>query len=415
MHPDFTHNTPGTAFSVHNAVTLVQTLLHQALPPCWVEGEVSNMMQAHSGHRYFSLKDGQAQLHCVLFHRAYRAVGCHIENGMMLKVWGQLTVYPERGQFQMQVKQAQPAGDGELQRALETLKAQWEKAGLFDAAHKRALPPYMQRVGIISSPVSAALQDILRVLGRRCPDIDICIYPSLVQGENASTQLIQALTTANTHAYCDALILARGGGSLEDLWAFNHPDLALAIHHSTLPVITGIGHETDWTLADGVSDKRAATPSAAAEQVSADTAHRQQHIYVYQQRLLQNIQQRLLEKEHRLHPLQQRITSQHPERVLSRLEFESMQLTATLKNSLARRLDRITQGVTLLAQKLQAHNPQSLLAKGYVLVSHCTDTGQGKLIKNTQALAIGQCVHIQWATGHARCQVLAIEEEKKCP
>lgn len=412
MHTQFTHNTPDTAFSVYSAVTLVQTLLHQALPPCWVEGEVSNLIVARSGHRYFSLKDAQAQLHCVLFHTTQPALGCRIENGMSLKVWGQLTLYPSRGQFQMRVTQAQPAGEGALQKALLALKQQLEKAGLFDPAQKQALPSYIRRVGVITSPTGAALRDILRVLDRRCPDIDVCIYPSLVQGAHASAALIEAVEKANAHAYCDVLILARGGGSLEDLWAFNHPDLAMAVYRSTLPIITGIGHEIDWTLADGVSDRRAATPSAAAEQVSMDMTQRQQQIRTYQHRLLQQIQRRHWENERQLQHLQQRLTVHHPEHALSRMLMTHQRLDTQLKQGFSQYVSTLTQRITLLSHQLQAHDPYAPLSKGYALISHATTPANTRThwVKSTRNLSVGQCLRVQWRTGHAICQIMTTED-----
>src|SRR5512146_927891 len=256
---------PGEIVTVSALVRSVRDLLEQRYPLLWVAGEISNCVRAKSGHLYFSLKDETAQVRCVMFRNRGLYLDWEPREGLRVEVRALVTLYEPRGDFQLNVESMRRAGQGALFEAFLKLRDNLDKEGLFDAAHKRPLPPYPRRIGIVTSPQAAALRDVLTTLARRNPSIPVIIYPSPVQGEGAAQQLAAAVATAARRAECDLLILCRGGGSIEDLWAFNDENLARAIHACPIPVVTGIGHETDFTIAEFVADRRAATPTAAAE------------------------------------------------------------------------------------------------------------------------------------------------------
>lgn len=258
-----------------------------------VIGEISNLSRPSSGHLYFSLKDNQAQIRCALFRFQNNQINFAIENGQEVIVQAKVSLYEPRGDFQLIVTSVQLAGAGKLQIAFEQLKKELEKKGLFDNANKKPLPLIPKCIGIITSATAAALQDVLKVLKKRFPSIPVIIYPTQVQGNLAASQIANAIKQANTRRECDVLILARGGGSIEDLWSFNEAIVAYAIFESLIPIITGIGHQTDFTIADFVADFRAPTPSAAAEHATPDRAELHAQLSHYYFRLLQLINAQL--------------------------------------------------------------------------------------------------------------------------
>ena len=251
----------------------VRAVLEDSFPPSlWVRGEISNLAQPGSGHIYFSLKDKHSQVRCAMFRSANRHLRFAPENGREVLVRAGVSLYEGRGEFQLIVESMEPAGAGALQQAFEELKQRLLEEGLFADEHKQPLPAFPGTIGIITSPTGAAVRDIIHVLERRYARAGVIVYPVPVQGEGSAQQIAQAVDVANQRRECDVLILARGGGSLEDLWSFNEEIVARAIHHSVIPVVSGIGHEIDFTIADFVADQRAPTPSAAAEMVSPDSA-----------------------------------------------------------------------------------------------------------------------------------------------
>jgi len=262
----------GEVYSVSRLNREVRTLLERGLGVLWVQGELSNFSQPASGHWYFSLKDRDAQVRCAMFRTKNVMVGFTPGAGAQLLVRGRLSVYEPRGEYQLIVEHLEEAGVGALKREFERLKTRLSAEGLFAAERKRALPRFPRRIGVITSPSGAALRDILHILARRYRCADVLIYPSAVQGAAAVPELVAALRNASARAECDVLILARGGGSLEDLWAFNDERVARALHACTVPVVSAVGHEIDFTIADFVADARAPTPSAAAELVAPDGA-----------------------------------------------------------------------------------------------------------------------------------------------
>ena len=252
-------------YAVSRLVREARATLEGGFPLLWVEGEISNLAMPASGHIYFTLKDEAAQVRCAMFKGRNRQLRFIPENGMQVLLRVRVTLYEGRGEFQLVVEHMEEAGSGALQRAYEALKHRLGEAGLFDDAHKKALPKIPTTIGVMSSPDGAAVHDILTVLARRFPDVNVIIYPVAVQGVDSANQIADAIATADQRQECDVLIISRGGGSLEDLWSFNEEKVAQAIFACELPIISAVGHEVDFTIADFVADMRAATPSAAAE------------------------------------------------------------------------------------------------------------------------------------------------------
>lgn len=250
--------------SVTDATRMIKTLLETTLPMMWIEGEISNFTHHSSGHMYFSLKDPTSQISCVMWKGRNRSMHFRPQDGMKVLVNGRVTVYERRGNYQLDVWQMLPGGVGALQQAFEQLKIRLSEEGLFDEKYKRPLPKYPRRIGIVTSPTGAAIRDLHSVLSRRWPSAELILRPALVQGTGAAEDIARAIEEFNEYGEVDVLIVGRGGGSLEDLWAFNEEVVARAIFHSKLPIISAVGHEIDFTIADFVADLRAATPSAAA-------------------------------------------------------------------------------------------------------------------------------------------------------
>jgi len=248
----------------------VRAILEGSFPPVWVQGEISNLARPSSGHMYFSLKDKHAQIRCAMFKNRNLSLKFVPENGMEVITLAAVSLYEGRGEFQLIVEQLEPAGVGALQLAFEQLKERLQKEGLFEEGRKKTIPRFARAIGVITSPTGAAIRDILHVLKRRYPGAEIIIYPVPVQGEGSASKISAAIEKAAERNECDVIIISRGGGSLEDLWSFNEESVARSIFHSKIPVVTGIGHESDFTIADFVADRRAPTPSAAAELVSPD-------------------------------------------------------------------------------------------------------------------------------------------------
>ena len=282
----------------------LRELLEAEFPDVWIEGEVSNYHAAQSGHLYFTLKDARSQIRCVCFRDQARGLKFRPEDGLHITVRGSLGVYDVRGEYQIYVSHIEPVGLGALQLAFEQLKKKLEAEGLFDEARKKPLPVLPRCIGVVTSPTGAAIRDILRVLKRRFVNLHVQIYPVKVQGEGAAKEIVAGVRHFNRVRFADVLILARGGGSLEDLWAFNEEIVARAIAESEIPVITGVGHETDFTIADFVADLRAPTPSAAAEIVVRSRQEFERHIAEHYGRLIHHMRYLLSERRHRVRDLQ---------------------------------------------------------------------------------------------------------------
>ena len=311
-------DTPRTIYTVTELNGSVRLLLSGHFGTVWVEGEISNLAQPTSGHLYFTLKDRDAQVRCALFRGSARFLTFRPANGMQVLARANVSLYEPRGEYQLTVDYLEEAGDGALRRAFDALKARLSAEGLFDAARKQPIPKPPRCLGVITSPTGAAVRDILTVLKRRFPALPVIVFPVKVQGEEAKHDIVRALALAGRSGLCDALILARGGGSLEDLWAFNEEIVARAIAACPLPVVSGVGHETDLTITDLVADLRSPTPSAAAEAVSPDAAEWLARFARLEGRLRQHWRVALGRQAQTLDFLSRRLRQAHPEKQMQR-------------------------------------------------------------------------------------------------
>jgi len=349
-------------YSISRLNREARAVLEGGFPLLWVEGELSNLAQPASGHIYFSLKDPAAQVRCAMFRSRRLLLRFKPVNHQQVLVRARVSLYEGRGEFQLVVEHMEPAGEGALRLELERLKQKLATEGLFDAARKQALPAIPRQVGLITSPTGAAVRDLLTVLGRRFPALPVLIYPAQVQGQDAAAELVVALERANRRAECDVLILARGGGSLEDLQAFNDETLARAIHRSAIPVVTGIGHEIDFSLADLVADQRGATPSAAAELVSPSAQHLAQRLRTSEQRLQGAAMHALVTRRQRLAAVARHLRLLHP---LGRLQHRQQQLDELQRRAATALEKRVTAArgrLDPLLLRLRSASPRDGLA-----------------------------------------------------
>ncbi|NKI35981.1 exodeoxyribonuclease VII large subunit [Wenzhouxiangella sp. XN79A] len=350
---------PGPDTPVYSPIELareVRTHLEAGFPRVWLSGEISNLSQPASGHLYFTLKDARAQVRCALFRGSRGNVATRPANGDQVLVRGRISLYEARGDCQLIADAMLPAGAGELQQAFEALKKKLEAQGLFDPARKRPLPEYPDRIAVVTSPTGAALRDILTTLQRRWPAAAVRVHASPVQGEAAPARLIRALQAADRGGH-DVILLARGGGSLEDLWAFNDEGLARAIAGASTPIVSGVGHETDFTIADFVADQRAATPTAAAEAVTPDGPALVRRIAGLSERLRRAAQRCLQQDWQRLDALDRRLGRRHPRRALEGHGEQLAALQRRLRRAAARGPERAQRRLEGLELRLQARHP----------------------------------------------------------
>jgi exodeoxyribonuclease VII large subunit len=349
-----------TVYTVSRLNLEARALLEETFPTLWVEGELSNLARPRSGHLYFSLKDDACQVRCAMFRMHNRRLDFAPGDGMHVVVQARVSLYPDRGDFQLLVQHMEEAGAGALQRAFEALKRRLAAEGLFDAERKRPLPLLPRRVGVITSPSGAAVRDVISVLGRRFPSIPVLVYPVPVQGPEAASAIAAALDRAGERAECDVLVLTRGGGSLEDLWPFNEEVVARAIARCPLPVVSAVGHEVDFSIADFVADQRAPTPSAAAELVSPDAREWRDRRDAALRRLRLLAQGRLRGERQALAWLRRRLV--HPAKRLQQLHQRRRDLHGRLRRALQARLARLRQRGAAATTRLAAHRPGERIA-----------------------------------------------------
>ena len=349
-------------YSVSQLNRSVRQLLETQLPLLWVEGEISNFARPASGHWYLSLKDDQAQVRCAMFRNANQRVNFQPTNGTQILVRCRAGLYEGRGEYQLIIEHMEEAGTGALQRKFEQLKQQLANEGLFDNQHKQPMPTAVSHVGVITSATGAAIKDILSVLDRRFPAIKVSIFPTAVQGEQAAGQIVDALAMANQQSQCDALIVGRGGGSLEDLWPFNEESVARAIFNSKIPIVSAVGHEVDFTIADFVADLRAPTPSAAAELLSPDGQDLLDQFMGFEILLSGALIRKIRQLEQRADFLQKRL--QHPGRKLQQQSQHMAQLRIRLQRAIAAQLQRQRAQMVQLQNKLLGQSPEQTIIHG---------------------------------------------------
>ena len=341
----------------------VRFLLESELNTVWLTGEISNFIAASSGHWYLSLKDSRSQVRCAMFKGSNRRVRFSERNlpnnGQQVLIRAKVSLYEPRGDFQLIIEHMEDAGEGILRQQFERLKSKLNLQGLFDQQHKKAISSQISCVGIITSPTGAAVKDILTVLKRRNPNINVIIYPALVQGEQAKEAICQAINIANERDECDVLIVGRGGGSLEDLWAFNEEDVVRAIYQSALPIISAVGHEIDTTLSDYVADLRAPTPSAAAELVSCDSNELMDRMNMHKQQLINAVKRKYVELSQHKESLQHRLAQVHPKQQLLVQQQKQDELDLRLKDVMCRLIKEKKTEPQQLQQRLYLLSPQN--------------------------------------------------------
>ena len=382
-------------FTVARLNREVKALIEGGFPLIWIEGEISNLARPSSGHLYFSLKDAQAQVRCALFRPQQRTLGFAPKDGLQVLARARVSLYEGRGEYQLIVEHLEEAGEGALRRAFEALKLRLSQEGLFELAHKKPLPRLPKRIGIITSPTGAALRDIVTTLHRRFPSIEPRLYPVPVQGQGAAKKIAAAIARAARDGDCDALIVARGGGSLEDLWPFNEEVVARAIYVCPIPIVSGVGHETDFTIADLVADARAPTPTAAAEMLSPDQAEWRSAYAALEARLVRLIRERLSNQQQHLDWLSARLV--HPRDRLARLRQHLRELGMRLQLSQSGLMNSRNTRLLLLSGRLMQCSPRGRareLALGFAhqsnrltgAVRHRLEHYRQRLLSTAQAL-----------------------------
>ena len=439
-----------SSISVSELNALAKALLEDHLAGFWIAGEVSNLTRAASGHYYFSLKDSRAQVRCAMFKGAAARLAKPLKEGDHIEVAGKISIYEARGEFQITVNEVRLKGLGQLYEAYERLKAQLQAEGAFEAERKKPLPTRAQCIGIVTSLAAAALRDVVTTLKRRAPEIPVIVYPTAVQGAGSEFQIAQAIKTASQRAECDVLIVCRGGGSIEDLWAFNEEPVVRAIEACEIPVVSGVGHETDFTLADFVADVRAPTPTGAAELVSPnrqESLHRlaqakgrlktvlEQRYFDASQKLdwltrqIRHPRQKLDEQRTHIHKLAQTLSYSMTQNVrahTARFERQTQALKhcrpdisvyrqdierfqTTLSHAFRQLLTQRRQSLTAQTALLEAVSPQQILERGFSVVKNT----RGQVIRNADVLKQGQKLHITFADGETDVRVTKEQAQRE--
>ena len=392
-----------TVYSVNGITELLKRLIAEQpyLQDVWVQGQVSNYSRSGAGHIYFTLKDEKSQIRCALFRRDAALLRFLPSDGDEVLVRGQMGIYAVRGEYQITVKKVEPVGIGALQRAFEVLKQQLADEGLFDAHHKKPLPVFPIKIGVITSATGAAFQDICQQLRKRYPLAEVLLHPTLVQGDGAAVGIARALQVMNQRDDIDVLIVGRGGGSIEDLWAFNEEIVARAIFASAIPVVSAVGHETDFTIADMVADHRAPTPSAAIEHIVPDQEELLAQLDGYEGWLRRIINDRFDAHKTRLQELETRLSPTRRKDAIYQLHQTVDALDLACRSAIGRKLADRERDLRTLAQRLNALSPLATLERGYS-ISRKTD---GKILTSAKQVSIGDRIEIQLSDGHFACRV----------
>jgi len=443
--------TAGDIYTISRLNREVRTVLEDIFPSIWVQGEISNLAKPASGHLYFSLKDTAAQVRCAMFKNRQSGLRFEPENGMQVMAKANVGLYEGRGEFQLIVQSLEPAGSGALQLAFEALKQKLSAEGLFDEEHKKPLPRFPKNIGVITSATGAAIRDILSVLKRRYPSGNIIVYPTLVQGEGAAKEIAKTINLAEQRKECDVLILARGGGSIEDLWAFNEEVVARTIFDISTPIVSGIGHEIDFTISDFVADQRAATPSAAAELISPDSddvlmklQHKKEQLARLQNQSINNLKNHVaLLSKHIPHPkqvlmefiqrtdeysmrlkhqaesqmankrfalsgLSARVNNQNPSQIILRQIEKVDVLESKFNTAINNTIEKAKYKTSNLEQLLNTVSPVSTLERGYAIV---TEQKTSNVVTNTKHLKKGDSLRIKLASSEIDSTVETIHEK----
>ena len=389
------------ALTVSELNALARELLESRFAGLWVAGEVSNLTRAASGHYYFSLKDGAAQVRCVMFKFAAQRLAVPLQEGAHIEVAGKISLYEARGEFQITVAQVRQVGLGQLYERYERLKQALQAEGLFDAARKRPLPARPRCIGIVTSLAAAALRDVVSTLRRRAPEIPLVVYPAAVQGAGSERTLAAAVQAAAEHNQADVLIVCRGGGSIEDLWAFNEEVLVRAVAASPIPLVSGVGHETDFTLCDFAADLRAPTPTAAAEQSCPDLSGEAQRLHRLGEQLHRAVTRQMERARMRLDHLDHRINQQQPARYFERIRQRLDELDARMRRAVIFRQRQEQNRLHHLMQTVHNLSPLNILKRGYAV----TYDSAGKVVSRSDAVQPGEKITVRLGVGRLYCTV----------
>ena len=367
----------------------IKLLLEEGLPSLWVEGEISNFKRHSSGHLYFSLKDADAQINCVMWRGRNQSLLFQAEDGMKVMALGNVTVYEKQGRYQLDVIRMQPLGSGELQMAFEALKQRLNNEGLFDAQYKKELPEFPEVIGVITSPTGAAIRDIVSVIERRYPAVRLLLRPVRVQGSGAAEEIANAIDAFNKDGQVDLLIVGRGGGSIEDLWPFNEEIVARAIFNSRIPIVSAVGHEIDFTISDFVADFRAPTPSAAAEIAVQDSQAILYQIQQWQQQISQHVSNQIDGYHQELSALFKSYGLRRPEGQVREYRLQLDDIVRRLAESRTRMIDERKKHILRIQNQLGALNPEAVLARGYSVTSRLSD---GQMVTNASDVSPGETI-----------------------
>ncbi|MFQ5959825.1 MAG: exodeoxyribonuclease VII large subunit [Candidatus Methylomirabilales bacterium] len=389
-------------YSVSELTAQLKALLEDTFTGVWIEGEISNFKHHTSGHMYFTLKDDRGQLRAVMFRGSNRGLQFRPEDGLAVVVFGNVTIYEPRGEYQIYVEYMEPKGLGALQLAFEQLKTRLEAEGLFDPARKRPIPLLPEKIGLVTSPSGAAIRDILQIIHRRFANVKILILPVRVQGEGAASEIVEGIEILNKRGDLDVIIMARGGGSIEDLWAFNEEHLARAIYASQTPVISAVGHETDFTIADFVADVRAPTPSAAAEIVISRKAELIQRVDDLMSRLVSYMRYRAERSGERLRSLDRHLRLLNPLERIKRQRERLRDEVSALQSTMSHRLALWRGELRTAAAKLDSLSPLAILARGY---SVCRQLPDLSIVTRAASVAEGGRVEVLLAEGGLICRI----------
>lgn len=394
-------------YSVSELTAELKALLENTFTGVWVEGEISNFKHHTSGHMYFTLKDDRGQLRAVMFRGSNRGLQFRPEDGLAVIVFGNVTIYEPRGEYQVYVEYMEPKGLGALQLAFEQLKTRLEAEGLFDPARKRPIPLLPKKIGLVTSPSGAAIRDILQIIHRRFANVQVLIFPVRVQGEGAAAEIVEGVECLNKRGDLDVLIVARGGGSIEDLWAFNEEVVARAIYASQTPVISAVGHETDFTIADFVADVRAPTPSAAAEIVISRKAELSQRVDDLFSRLVSHMRYRAERSGERLRSLERHLRLLSPLERVKRQRERLRDGALALQSSMSHRLALWRGDLRTAAARLDSLSPLAILARGYSVCRRLPDLS---ILTRAASVAEGERVEVLLHQGGLICRV---EEQRQ--
>lgn len=396
-------------FSVSDLNEYIKTIFenNRTLSSVTVRGEISNFVNHRSGHLYFSLKDPDGQIRAVMFRSRAQTLRFMPESGMKVIVHGSVTVYPRDGSYQLYVSSMQPDGIGALYLAYEQMKARLAEEGLFDEEHKKPIPEFPRRIGVVTSPTGAAVRDIINVTGRRYSNAEVFLYPALVQGEGAEESLVKALDYLDRSGLCDVIIIGRGGGSIEDLWAFNSEKLARRIFDARVPIISAVGHETDFTICDFVADLRAPTPSAAAELAVPDKRELMMRLDSYDERLALALVRKVDRSREWLEHLKTMLDTFSIDNLI-KMRRDSLSRLYEKANLLVKsRLDRSRERLSISAGKTDALSPLSILSRGYAIA----EIG-GRVVKSTSDVNLDDSIQLILPDGEIGVRVTDIKKEK---